>query len=109
VHGKGLGDLLEDIWSRFGRLYSERLDRHTSAAGKERVLGLLQELNPAALGGLQVQRRIAVDGVKLVLENGSWVLVRASGTEPLFRIYVEASSEEELRRLQQAMREMLGL
>ncbi|HHW44600.1 MAG TPA: phosphoglucomutase/phosphomannomutase family protein, partial [Desulfotomaculum sp.] len=109
VHGKGLGDLLEDIWSRFGRLYSERLDMHTSATGKERVLGLLKELNPPVLGGLQVERRIAVDGIKLVLENGSWVLVRASGTEPLFRIYVEANSEEELHRLQQAMREMLGL
>ncbi|SHJ28389.1 phosphoglucomutase/phosphomannomutase family protein [Desulfofundulus thermosubterraneus] len=109
AHGKSLGDLASEVWSRFGRLYSERLDVHTSAEEKERVLGLLEDFYPPEIGGLKVERRIAVDGTKLVLENGAWVLVRASGTEPLFRIYVEASTEEELRRLQQAARSMLGL
>ncbi|MGB9805084.1 MAG: phosphoglucomutase/phosphomannomutase family protein, partial [Desulfofundulus sp.] len=76
---------------------------------KERVLGVLKGFSPPEVGGVRVARRITVDGTKLVLENGSWVLVRASGTEPLFRIYVEAGSEDELRRLQQSVCSMLGL
>lgn len=109
AHGKSLGDLAAEVWSSYGRLFSERLDVHTSAENKKRILGLLEDFHPREIGGLKVERRIAVDGTKLVLENGSWVLVRASGTEPLFRVYVEAGTEDELRRLQQEVRAMLGL
>jgi phosphomannomutase len=44
------------------------------------------------------------DGLKLVLDDGSWMLVRASGTEPMVRQYVEAPSETQLARLVEAGR-----
>ncbi|MDI9480278.1 MAG: phosphoglucomutase/phosphomannomutase family protein, partial [Bacillota bacterium] len=47
--------------------------------------------------------------LKMVLEDGSWVLIRPSGTEPLFRIYVEASGEEQLAQLQKEVLQSLGL
>ncbi|OAT80234.1 phosphoglucomutase/phosphomannomutase family protein [Desulfotomaculum copahuensis] len=108
-HGKSLAALLEEVWARFGRLYSERLDIRTTAEEKRRVLGLLGELNPARVAGLSVVRRVTLDGIKLVLDNGAWMLVRASGTEPVFRIYVEANSAEEMRRIQEGARELLGI
>jgi len=108
-HGKSLTDLLAEVWGRFGRLYSERLDIRTTEEEKRRVLALLREFSPAKLAGLSVVRRLTVDGVKLVLENGSWTLVRASGTEPVFRIYTEAGGEEEMHRIEQDMKNLLGL
>jgi phosphomannomutase len=45
--------------------------------------------------------------MKLILEDGSWILVRESGTEPLARVYVEAHSEEDIAALAQAGRELL--
>ncbi len=49
------------------------------------------------------------DGVKLVLEDSSWVLARPSGTEPLFRIYAEAPDQDSLRSLQTSARQALGV
>jgi phosphomannomutase len=56
-----------------------------------------------------VSNRLTIDGVKLLLDDGSWVLVRPSGTEPVFRIYVEANSSEQLGMLQNSVRQLLGL
>jgi len=99
-HRQSLGDRLRGIWARVGRLFSERLDIHTTPAEKERVLAALKNLAPAAAAGKKVARRLTVDGTKLVFEDGSWLLIRPSGTEPLFRIYVEANTPEDLRAIQ---------
>lgn len=99
-HRQSLGDRLRTIWARVGRLYSERLDIHTTPAEKERVLAALKNLAPAAVAGKKVTRRLTVDGLKLVFEDGSWLLIRASGTEPLFRCYAEAGTPENLRAIQ---------
>ncbi|MFX4262608.1 phosphoglucomutase/phosphomannomutase family protein [Pelotomaculum propionicicum] len=109
VHGKSLNELMEQVAVEYGSLYSERLDVHTSLPEKERVLRLLKELKPSSLGKRRVAGRNAVDGVKFLLEGGAWVLVRPSGTEPLFRIYVEASTPEELKEIQKDTKTLLGL
>lgn len=109
VHGKTLTGLLGEIAGKYGGFYSERLDVHTSAAEKERILGLLKDLRPEVIAGRKVSGRDAKDGVKLLFEGGPWVLVRASGTEPLFRIYVEAGSPEEVKELQTGIRGILNL
>ena len=107
--GKGLGDLMEDIYAEFGRITSERLDLHTTNDKKQAVMEKLRVWNPADLAGKRVVKKIDVDGLKFVLEDGSWILVRASGTEPVFRIYVESESPENISRLQQAVRDSLTL
>jgi len=99
-HRQSLGDRLRAIWAQVGRLYSERLDIHTTPAEKERVLAALKNLAPAEAAGKKVARRLTVDGLKLVFEDGSWLLIRPSGTEPLFRCYVEANTPEDLRVIQ---------
>lgn len=108
-HGKSLGALMEQVWSEFGRMHSERVDVHTSAEDKERVLKALQDLAPQKFAGQEVVNRITLDGIKLVLADGSWVLVRASGTEPLFRIYAEAGNMERMKAIQQEMRGLLSI
>ena len=62
---------------------------------------------PAHLDGRPVVRADRIDGLKLILEDGSWILVRPSGTEPVVRQYFEAPSETGLARLIEAGRRFL--
>ena len=62
---------------------------------------------PATFAGRKVASVNLMDGLKLLLEDGSWILVRESGTEPVARVYAEASSEKDLDALSRAGRELL--
>lgn len=80
-----------------GPSFYRRIDVHVERAEypevKRRLLTELAERPPAALAGATVARTVALDtadGVKFFLADGSWLLVRASGTEPLVRVYAEA-------------------
>ena len=73
------------------------VDRAAYPALKEKLFVELREQAPAAIGGRPVVRTDTLttnDGFKFWLDDGSWLLVRFSGTEPLVRVYAEASSEE---------------
>ena len=72
------------------------VDRAAYPALKDRLLVELREQAPTAIGGQSVVRTDTLetnDGFKFWLEDGSWLLVRFSGTEPLVRVYAEATSE----------------
>lgn len=62
---------------------------------------------PTTLGGRSVREVKRLDGTKLLLEDGSWLLLRPSGTEPMARLYVEAASAERLDALEAAGRALL--
>jgi len=104
---KGLGECLRELWGRYGRLLSERLDLPTTPQQKERLLAVLKDLAPEEAAGKRVRSRLTADGTKLVFEDGSWLLIRPSGTEPLFRIYVEAGTPEEVRQIQDWCRALI--
>jgi phosphomannomutase len=55
--------------------------------------------------GLKVSKVDRRDGLKLIFEGGSWILVRVSGTEPKIRLYVESRSPEEMRHLMHLVRQ----
>ncbi|WP_338824607.1 Phosphoglucomutase [Moorella humiferrea] len=109
VTGRGLKNILLDLQRRYGRLVSRRLDLEVTPEVKDRILNQLPSLSPAKIGGVPVTGRLTVDGVKFLLEDGSWVLLRPSGTEPLLRLYVEAPDEGRLQLLQEDMRSILRL
>jgi alpha-D-glucose phosphate-specific phosphoglucomutase len=106
---KSLRELKEELNREFGCLVSARLDLKCDHKKKEEVINLLREWSPEMISDRKVSNRLTIDGVKLLLEDGSWVLVRPSGTEPVFRIYVEANSSEQLGMLQNSVRQLLGL
>jgi phosphomannomutase len=60
------------------------------------------KIDPAELSGRKVSSVVRTDGLKLILEDGSWVCYRLSGTEPVVRAYTEARSEEGSETLQVA-------
>jgi alpha-D-glucose phosphate-specific phosphoglucomutase len=107
--GSSLTEALSELETQFGRIANERMDIHCTPKDKERVLGMFPIWRPNQLGGLNVVDKITVDGCKFLLSDGSWALLRPSGTEPLFRLYVETFDRENLRRIQGEVRGCLGL
>jgi len=105
---RGLGDLLQDMWKRYGRLFNSRLDLPLDPAMRNRIVRTMFESNMKEAAGLKVQSVDRTDGVKLLLGEDTWVLVRLSGTEPLARIYVQSPSSVENTRIENAMAEEFG-
>jgi phosphomannomutase len=99
--GKNIPQLLQDLFAKVGTLYSRRLNLRLPPEAKERLFGRLQN-PPPQLAGQKVVTHVTLDGHKYILENGSWVCFRPSGTEPVVRFYLEAESSEALERLRQA-------
>lgn len=105
--GKKPLNLLDDIFNRFGELYSERLDLRVNESVKERMLENMNAWAPRELGGVAVASLSRVDGYKVILADGGWCLVRSSGTEPVFRIYVEAATVQRRQILQKEVKKAL--
>ncbi len=108
--GKGIPELLEDLFARVGPVHTQRLNLSLTPEVKVRLLERLQT-TPEHFAGLKVVGHITIDGHKYLLENGSWVCFRPSGTEPVVRFYLEASTAAELEKLRLAggalLRELL--
>ncbi len=101
VTGKSLGELLADLYRRVGEFHTRRQNIHLSPELEESLGGKLAA-PPAAVGGKKVAQVITVDGAKFLFTDGSWMLFRKSGTEPVVRVYAEAGSAAELERVMQA-------
>lgn len=81
-----------------GPTYNQRLDFPLVAADTQAIAYLSQH-PPAAVAGIKVKAVGRKDGVKLYLEDGSWILYRLSGTEPLMRVSWETNSPEQQTRI----------
>lgn len=107
--GKELSRLVSDLHDRYGKHAFARTDKHTSPERKEAVLIRLAEQGGLAeVAGKSVSESASLDGFKYYTEDG-WLLVRPSGTEPVLRIYAEASSGETAEAMVADAIEQLGL
>ena len=104
--GRTIAELSDDLDREIGPFRSTRVDLPLSPDEKKK-LGSLESSPPGKVGGKRVESVNAIDGIKLILGNGSWILIRESGTEPLARVYVEGKSEEEVASLARAARELV--
>ncbi len=102
VRKKKLSELVNELMAEFGWHYFKRNDAHLTEKEKNRIMAYYKK-SPKQIAGLDVQRIETKDGYKLFVENG-WVLVRASGTEPLIRFYAEAETPEKVETLLKAAR-----
>lgn len=107
--GKTFAELTRDLTDKYGSMRSQRLDVKVGDLQKQGVLDHLAGYSPRSLAGLKVESVSHLEGTKILLEDGSWVLIRASGTEPLFRIYVETGEEDRLAQIQNQVLQALGL
>lgn len=93
-YGKPLSALVQDLFDEFGPHYNTRVDMHTTDAKKNAMIAHCKEKKVKTINGKKVIKWEFTDGIKHWMEDGSWVLVRPSGTEPVLRIYSEDQSEE---------------
>ena len=104
--GKSLGQQLRELFVKVGSFYPTRenfrLTPEVKANFTEKLL-----LDPHSFAGRKVNEVVRKDGLKLVLDDGSWVCYRLSGTEPVVRVYSEASSEAGLQTLSAAAKKWI--
>jgi len=105
-HEKSLGELLEDLHKEFGEHRYGRIDLDVTPVQKEKAMTWFSN-GIEELLDWPVVRRENLDGVKLYLGQEGWVMVRASGTENLLRIYAETSRIETTRRVLGAVTERI--
>lgn len=89
--GLPLSRMIERLAAQVGDFRYVRKDLHLSKQTPAEVISQLQDRPPSAVGSRRVVSRDDTDGVKFLFDDGGWLLVRGSGTEPLIRIYSEAT------------------
>jgi phosphomannomutase len=97
--GRSLSQLVQDLFDEFGMHATYRNDLHTEESKKQAMMMAAKAKKITEIAGKKVVEWDMLDGVKHILEDGSWLMVRPSGTEPLLRIYSEAGSAEEAVKL----------
>ena len=104
---KSLGEQIKDLFGKVGSFYARRENFSLTPAVKEKFTSKMKS-DPAELSGRKVKQLVRSDGLKLILDDGSWVCYRVSGTEPVVRVYSEAKSEQDLARLAAAAKDWIG-
>jgi phosphomannomutase len=99
--GKSLGVQLKELFGKVGSFYPVRENFHLTPEVKAAFTEKLKT-DPTELTGRKVVKVVRTDGLKLILEDGSWVCYRLSGTEPVVRAYTEARNEKDMEALKAA-------
>ncbi len=90
--GKPPSEMLRELHREFGEFHFGRKDLHVETSVGQQLIERLASKTPGELAGYRVTDLQATDGTKLLFEDESWLLFRQSGTEPMLRIYAEATS-----------------
>ncbi len=106
TRGKNLSAQLKELFAKVGSFYPFRENFHLTLGGMAAFTEKLK-VDPAELSGRKVVQVVRTDGLKLILEDGSWVCFRLSGTEPVVRAYTEARSEQGSEALSAAAKEFV--
>ena len=113
AYGKPLSQLLQHLFDLVGPhdyfRHDIRFEREGYAALKQSIYKQMETKLPDQIAGVPVARTRLDDGFKFFLADGSWVLMRMSGTEALMRVYAEAASREQVEKLLAAMEEIAGV
>lgn len=107
VEGKSFTELLEESMNEVGYHYNRRIDLQYPEEKKSELINRLRHNPPETFAGRQVVGVSDIDGAKVLLSDGSWFLVRPSGTEPLIRVYAEAHDPDSLNKILTEVQELL--
>ena len=110
--GKRPTELLQLLFEKVGEHFYDRIDirltgAEMKAAAQQRLDSV--DIDGRTLGGIAITERITIDGYKFVMEDGGWLLVRFSGTEPLIRIYTETTRKEKVAAILADGQKLAGL
>jgi alpha-D-glucose phosphate-specific phosphoglucomutase len=89
--GQKPSQLLDTLFNLVGEHYYDRIDSRFDQDEKAGILDRVNNAMPKTIGGLRVIDKVTVDGNQFIMEDGGWLLVRFSGTEPIIRVYCETT------------------
>jgi phosphomannomutase len=89
--GRKPSQLLDLLFEKVGAHYYKRIDSSFDRGRKTEILGNVSTARPSSIGGLKLIDIVTVDGHQFIMEDGGWLLVRFSGTEPIIRVYCETT------------------
>ena len=96
---KTINQIMKDIDKAYGRFCYDRIDMKYPIEKAAVLTEKLKNSPPKFIAGKKVCKMKTYDGIKFILQDSSWLLLRFSGTEPLIRIYAEASSDKRVQQL----------
>jgi phosphomannomutase len=96
--GKKPSELLNMLFRKVGAHYYNRIDSPFKGDRQEKIDRVLNA-NPETIGGLRVTDLLTIDGYQFLLEDGGWLLIRFSGTEPILRVYCETLHEDKVEAI----------
>ncbi|MBA2421776.1 MAG: phosphoglucomutase/phosphomannomutase family protein [Chitinophagales bacterium] len=105
--GKTMKEIIKEVYDVVGSFSFDRLDLHLDESVKQQVMKNCADNKYNSFGKYRVQRVENTDGYKYHFDNDQWIMIRASGTEPLLRVYGEASSKESVMELLQTAKKAL--
>ncbi len=106
--GKTPSQLLQYLYSKVGPHFYDRIDVDFKAEDRQSIMQRISGARVDDVAGKRIASRDSIDGFRFLLEDGSWFLIRLSGTEPLLRLYSESKSPQEVKDLLQAARKIAG-
>ena len=107
--GKKPTELLADLFEKVGgEHYYNRIDTPFEGERQEKIDKILSA-NPETIGGLKVTELVTIDGFQFRLEDGGWLLIRFSGTEPIIRVYCETMHADKVDAILQDGLKIAGI
>ncbi|GAC1641230.1 MAG: phosphoglucomutase/phosphomannomutase family protein [Herpetosiphon sp.] len=100
--GQPLHVLTERLQQQYGPFVYDRIDQRVRPFSKRELVAALRAAAPTELGGQPLLQVNDLDGIKYLMADHSWLLIRPSGTEPVLRIYAEARTDEQVKQLLQS-------
>jgi phosphomannomutase len=107
--GKTVKGLVEEVYKEVGAFAFDRDDLHVLESKKQEVIKNCKDRAYKAFGSYKVQGVEDIDGWKFLLGDEKWVMFRASGTEPVLRVYAQAPNAVEVRAILDAARATVGI
>lgn len=105
--GKTLDELIQEVYAIVGPFQFERNDLHLTEALKNEVVENCNDNKYTSFGKYNVRNVGTIDGWKFFFDDNRWLMIRASGTEPVLRTYAEAPTMEEVREILKITEEMI--
>lgn len=107
--GKKPSELVDLLFEKVGAHYYDRIDTPLAPEKREAHRKQIEAARPTTIAGMKVTDILTVDGYKFTLEDGGWLLVRFSGTEPIVRVYCETTRNDKVPAILQEGLKLVGV